>query len=740
MSVPGANAQVATSRRGLLKAGLAGSLLLGFYLPVRAGSGQPPHIVNEPEQGPDDTAGKFAPNAFIRIAADGKTTLIMPQVEMGQGVYTAVAMILAEELDADFTQVVLEHAPPNDKLVRQPDLRHPGHRQFPTRSARSGCRCERAGAAARAMLVEAAAQRWKVAPTSCSASNGKVIHAASGRTLAYSALVEAASRIAPPKDPPLKDPKAFTLIGKPVKRFDTPNKVDGGTVYGIDAMLPGMKFATLAMSPVFGGKVGHVDDTAAKAVPGVNKVVVLGDMVAVVGDHMWAAMKGMAALDVTWDEGPNAGVTSDTIWRDLRAASAGDGVVAKTVGDVERGLGQGDRVEAAYELPFLAHATMEPMNCTVQLKPGSCELWLGTQVISRVQGTVAKLLGLPPEKVTVHNHFLGGGFGRRLEPDMALKAVRVAQQLNGEPVKVVWTREEDIRQDIYRPVYRDVISASLSGGKITAMKYKVAGSSILARWLPPAFQHGIDIDSVDSAVDNALRRSQPAGGVRARRGRPRSTTGFWRGVGPNNNVFAIESFMDELARKAGKDPIAFRRDMLGKSPRLRAALDLVAQKSGWGQALPPRVGRGVCVQPSFGSFIATVVEAEADHDGAVRLRRITSAVDTGIAVNPDTIVAQLQGGLIFGLTAALHGEITIAGGRVKQSNFNDYRMLRIATCRDPRDRRTPSSQAAEARAASARPARPAGPPALRNALYAATGIALRRLPIDRDVLAGRKAA
>jgi isoquinoline 1-oxidoreductase beta subunit len=734
MSAPGAPAQTATSRRGLLKAGLAGGLLLGFYLPVRAGSDLP-HAVNEPEQGPDETAGKFAPNAFIRIARDGETTLVMPQVEMGQGVYTAVAMILAEELDADFARVVLEHAPPNDKLYGNPifGIQVTGN----SNSIRPfWLPLRRAGAAARAMLVQAAAQQWKVAPATCSAANGKVTHAASGRVLAYSVLVEAAAHIPPPKDPPLKDPKAFTLIGKPLKRFDTPNKVDGGTVYGIDALLPGMKFATLTASPVFGGKVGRVDDTAAKAVSGVNKVVVLDDMVAVVGDHMWAAMKGMAALDVTWDEGPNAGVTSDTIWRDLRAASAGDGVVAKTVGDVERGLGQGDRVEAAYELPFLAHATMEPMNCTVQLKGGSCELWLGTQVISRVQGTVATLLGLQPEKVTVHNHFLGGGFGRRLEPDMALKAVRVAQQLNGEPVKVVWTREEDIRQDVYRPVYRDVISASLSGGKIVAMKYKVAGSSILARWLPPAFQHGIDIDAVDSAVDTPY--DIPNLQVEYVRAEPAAApTGFWRGVGPNNNVFAIESFMDELARKAGKDPVAFRRDMLGKSPRLRAALDLAAQKSGWGQPLPPRVGRGVSVQPSFGSFIATVVEAEADHDGAVRLRRVTSAVDTGIAVNPDTIVAQLQGGLIFGLTAALHGEITIAGGRVKQSNFNDYRMLRIDEIPPIEVHVIPSG---EAPGGIGETGTTAGPPALRNALYAATGIALRRLPIDRDVLAGRKPA
>ncbi len=729
----------ATSRRGLLKAGLAGGVLLGFYLPVRAGNGLP-HAVNEPEQGPDDTAGKFAPNAFIRIARDGKTTLVMPQVEMGQGVYTAVAMILAEELDADFAQVVLEHAPPNDKLYGNPlfGIQVTGN----SNSIRSfWLPLRRAGAAARAMLVQAAAQRWKVAPASCSASNGKVLHAASGRVVAYSALVDAAARIPAPKAPPLKDPKAFTIIGKPLKRFDTPNKVDGGAVYGIDALLPGMKFATLTASPVFGGKIGRVDDTAAKAVPGVTKVVVLTDLVAVVGDHMWAAMKGMAALDVTWDEGPNAGVTSDSIWRDLRAASAGDGVVAKTVGDVERGLGQGDRVEAAYELPFLAHATMEPMNCTVQLKPGSCELWLGTQIISRVQGTVAQLLGLPPEKVTVHNHFLGGGFGRRLEPDMALKAVRVAQQLNGEPVELVWTREEDIRQDIYRPVYRDVISASLSGGKIVSMKYKVAGSSIIARWLPPAFQHGIDIDAVDSAVDTPY--DIPNLRVEFVRAEPAAPpTGFWRGVGPNKqrNLRHRELHGRGWPERPARIRSPSRRDMLGKSPEVAGeALDLAAQKSGWGQPLPPRVGRGVCVRPILqASFIATVVEAEADHDGAGwRLRRITSAVDTGIAVNPDTIVAQLQGGLIFGLTAALHGEITIAGGRVIQSNFNDYRMLRIDEIPPIEVHLIPSG---EAPGGIGETGTTAGPPALRNALYAATGIALRRLPIDREVLAGRKTA
>jgi isoquinoline 1-oxidoreductase beta subunit len=394
-------------------------------------------------------------------------------------------------------------------------------------------------------------------------------------------------------------------------------------------------------------------------------------------------------------------------------------------------LAEGDKLEAAYELPFLAHATMEPMNCTVQLRPDGCELWLGTQIITRVQGTVAKLTGLPPEKVTVNNHLIGGGFGRRLEPDMALSAVRVAQHLDGEPVKVVWTREEDIQHDIYRPVYRDTITASLADGKVAAWKYKVTGSSVIARWLPPAFQKGIDIDAIDCAVD--MPYDIPDFHVEYVRAEPPAVpTGFWRGVGPNNNVFAIECFMDELAKKAGKDPIAFRRTMLGKNPRLLAALDLVAAKSNWGQPLPPRAGRGVCAQPAFGSFIATVVEAEVDARGQVRLRRVTSAVDTGIAVNPDSIEAQLQGGLIFGLTAALYGEVTVKNGRVQQSNFNDYRMLRI-------DQVPPIEvhviKSGEAPGGIGETGATAGPPALRNAIYAATGIPLRRLPIDRDALA-----
>ena len=480
------------------------------------------------------------------------------------------------------------------------------------------------------MLVQAAAERWQVDPASCAAANSVITHAASERSLAYGDLVDAAAALAVPQDPPLKDPKDFRLIGKPLKRLDTPGKSDGSVVYGIDVMLPGTKFATLAQSPVFGGKVKHVDDSAAKAVPGMRQVVVLDDLVAVVGDHMWAAKKGLDALVITWDEGPHA--HSAAIWAELRAASKNDGVVAKSVGDIGKGLSQGERFDSEYELPFLAHAPMEPMNCTVRLTPGACEVWTGTQVMTLVQQAAAKAAGLPLDKVTVHNHLLGGGFGRRLEADMVDSAVLIAKKVD-TPIKVVWAREEDIQHDVYRPVYRDVISGSLASGKIVAWKYRVSGSSVMARYLPAGFQNGIDIDAVDSAVD--IPYDIPNLQVEYVRAEPPAvTTGFWRGVGPNNNVFAIECFIDELARKAGLDPIAFRRGLLDKTPRLKAALDLVAEKSGWGRPLPARAGRGVSVQPSFGSYIATVVEAEVDERGEVRLRKVASVVDTALRSIP----------------------------------------------------------------------------------------------------------
>jgi isoquinoline 1-oxidoreductase beta subunit len=714
---------VNASRRDFLSASaaLGGGLVIGFATGRSiSAAGAAEKVVSEP----------FAPNAFIRIDPKGQVTLIMPYVEMGQGTYTSIPMLIAEELDVDLKQVRVEHAPPNEKLYANPLL---GVQATGNSNAIRGAwkPLREAGATARVMLVAAAAKRWNVDPASCRAQSGEVLHAASGRRFKYGALAADAARLPVPANVSLKSPQDFTLIGTPAKRLDTPAKVNGTAVYGIDVRPPGVKIATLVQSPVFGGRVKSVDDAAAKAVKGVRQIVRLDDAVAVVADHMGAAKKGLAALKIEWDEGPNAKLATADIAAELERATLTPGAVAQNIGDVDKALASAvTKVDATYQVPFLAHATMEPMNCTVHLRRDDCEVWIGNQAIARVQAAAAKTAGLPLNKVVVHNHLIGGGFGRRLEADGAIRAVQIAQHVDG-PVKVVWTREEDIQHDMYRPYWFDRLSAGLDAkGMPVAWNNRFAGSSVIARWLPPGFNNGLDPDSTEGAID--LVYGFPNMRVEYVRVEPPGIpTAFWRSVGPSHNVFVTESFIDELAAAAKQDPVAYRRALLDKTPRAKAVLDLVAEKAGWGRTLPKGVGRGVSVQNAFATYEAHVAEVEVSKDGSVRVRRVVCAVDCGIVVNPDTVRAQIQSGIMFGITAALYGEITLKDGRVEQSNFHDYRILRMSEAPDVEVHIVKS---AEAPGGIGETGTSAIVPAITNAIFAATGKRLRKPPVDTTAL------
>ena len=707
-------------RRTFLRAGVAatGGLLLSISLP---------RLIGDAEAAGADS---FAPGAFIRIGRDGSVTLIIGQVEMGQGTYTALPMLIAEELEVELNQVQIEHAPPNDKLFGNPLLGF----QFTGGSTSVRVFWEplrRAGAAARTMLVTAAAKNWNVEPTSCRAEKGEVIHMASGRRTRYGALAVDAAKLPIPEHVALKPRKDFKLIGTSAKRLDAPAKVNGMAVYGIDVKLPGLKIATLAQSPVFGGRVKSVDDAAAKAVKGVRQIVQLDDAVAVVADHMGAAKKGLSALVIQWDDGPHAKLNTEEIVGALEKATLNSGPVARNTGDIDKAMaGAINKVEATYQLPFLAHATMEPMNCTVDRRKDSCEIWVGTQVLSRAQAAGAQTAGLPLDKVKVHNHLLGGGFGRRLEIDGVIRAVQIAQHVDG-PVKVIWTREEDIQHDMYRPYFFDRMSAGLDEkGMPIAWNHRFAGSSILARWFPPVFKNGLDPDTTDGAIN--LAYALPNMRVEYLRVEPPGIpTAFWRSVGPSHNVFVVESFMDELATAAKQDPVAYRRALLDKAPRAKAVLDLAAEKAGWGQPLPRGVGRGVSLQFVFATYMAQVAEVEVSKDGAVRVRRVVCAVDCGIVVNPDTVQAQIQSAIIFGITAALHGEITLKDGRVEQGNFDTYQILRM---NEAPAIEVHIVQSSEPPGGMGEPGTSAIVPAVTNAIFAATGKRLRKPPIDSTAL------
>ena len=686
----------------------------------------------------------FAPNAFIRIDADGGVRLVMPMVEMGQAIYTGSAMLLAEELGVELDQVRVEHSPPNEALYGMPLLG--GQITGGSTSTRGTYAVLReAGAVARTLLVAAAAAQWKVDPASCTVARGVVSHADSNRQLGFGALAAAAAKLPMPGKVALKEPKDFKLIGQPLRRVDSSDKVNGKTQFGLDVRVPGMKVATVKACPTLGGVLASVDDKAARAIPGVIAVIRIKDAVAVVGEHFWAAKRGLDALKLTWTPGQNAALTTQQLRSALADALAkGKAIVGKETGKRP----EGTLVQATYDLPMLAHATMEPLNTTVHVRPDACEIWVGTQVPARCVSVAAKITGLAEDKVVVHNQYLGGGFGRRLETDSVEQAVAFARQVP-YPLKVVWTREEDIRHDIVRPMYHDDISAVVDGdGNILWFGDRIAGGTVLGRWAPAFMgKDGMDGDLIECVAEPCydlpnlkvewVRHDMPAG----------LNVGWWRGVGPTHNLFVLESFIDELAQRAKKDPVAYRRALLKKNPRTLAVLDLAAEKIGWGKgALPARagregnesrVGRGVAVGDPFGSRVCAMIEVEVSPQGEVRLRRAVVALDCGIAVNASSIEAQIQGGLLFGLSAALFSEITLQGGAIEQSNFHDYRMLRINES-PPVEVHTVKS--GEAPGGLGEVGTAIAAPALANAIFAATGVRLRALPVNRALLAQDKEA
>jgi len=693
------------SRRGVL-AGAAG-LIISVRVPAaRADPAAPPPI-----------------EAFIRIPEAGPITLIMPRVEMGQGAYTSLTMLLAEELEVGLDQVTLEAAPPNNGLYSDPIN---GEQVTGTSATTMGFYdpLRQAGAEARVRLIATAAARFGVDPAACHAERGEVI--CGDRRATYQSLARAAAALPVPTQVKLKGPGEWKLLGKPIPRLDQGAKVTGAAQFGIDVRLPGLKYASVAACPVFGGKLKSVDPAPALAVKGVRQVVKLDNAVAVIADHTAAAFKGLAALQPDWDFGPGAADSSAAIDAAMDKASQTPGAVGSKAGDPDApGV---KRIAAVYRIPLLAHAAMEPINCTVWIKDGAVEVCTGTQSPVRARDAAAKGAGVPPEKVTLHNQLIGGGFGRRLYVDHIAQAAAIARQVDG-PVKVTWTREEDIRHDHYRPCYLDRLEGALdAAGQVIAWKHRVCASAVSELWAAGSLKDGVDPDALDPAAGAYSFPGLLLDYVRAEPGQV--PTGWWRGVGPTHNTFMVESFIDELAAAAGADPLAFRLKHLGSAPRAAAVLKAAAEAAGWRSPLPKGRGRGLSLVADFGSFLAEAAEVEVGADGQVKVAKVTCAVDCGRIVNPDTIRAQLEGGILFGLTAALRGEITIAAGRVAQSNFHDYPPLRIG---EAPAIETIIIASDEAPGGIGEPPCAAIAPAVTNAIFAATGKRLRALPIERQM-------
>jgi isoquinoline 1-oxidoreductase beta subunit len=709
-------------RRGFLKTGAAGAagLVIGFYLPGRFDA-----LAASPAD-----AAPASLNAWMLISPDDTVKIMIDKSEMGQGILTALCMMAAEELDCDWKKIKTEFAPAAKEYFNPAFGMQGTGGSSSVRSSWDPMR--KAGAAARDMLLQAAAQQWGVDKSACRTENGVIYHDASKRKLTYGNVAAAAAMLPVPQNVPTKDPKQYRIVGKPTKRLDTPDKVNGVAEFGIDVRKTGMVYAVVARCPVFGGKVASFDATKAKAVPGVKNVVEISRGVAVVADNTWAAMEGRRALDVKWDEGPTATASSDSISKLFADQMAKAGSEARKEGDAPSALsGAAQKIEAVYEAPYLAHATMEPINCTADVRADRVDVWAPTQFQTMAQGMAAKICGLKPENAFIHTTYLGGGFGRKAGTDFVIEAVEISKAI-GQPVKLTWSREDDMQHDYYRPASYAKLAAGIGAdGWPVAWTTRIACSSIMEAWFPGSTKNNLDPTSVEGVA--TLPYSIPNIYVDYVRTEPGIPVGFWRSVGASQNGFFSECFMDELAVAGKKDPYEFRLRLLDKAPRLHGVLELAAQKAAWDKPLPAGRYRGIAVLEAFQSYAAQVVEISVDRKArSVKVHRVVCAVDVGRVVNPTNIVMQSESAIVYGLSSALYGAITISGGRVTQTNFNNYQVLRIDAMPTIETYIVPSE---EKPTGAGELAVPPLVPALCNAIFAATGKRIRRLPIRAEDLA-----
>jgi len=704
-------------RREFLKFSLAagGGLLIGFSLPGAD--------MFATAQAQSTTV--FMPNAFLRIGTDDRVTVIVNHSEMGQGVYTALPMLLAEELDGDWNKIGFESAPVD------PKYNHPVFGMQITGGSSSVWSAfeqyRKAGAAARGMLIAAAAQQWNVNPATLRTDSGAVFDG-TNRKLTYGQLAEAAAKLTPPAEVTLKDPKTFKLIGKPVKRLDTSEKINGKAVFGLDVKMPGMLTAVVARPPIFGATMKSFDDSRARTMPGVRKIAAVPSGVAVIADSFWQAKMAREALHVDWDDSAMRTFSTNQMMQQFREQAKSPGTNVRREGDPDAAFAQAaKKIEAVYEVPYLPHAMMEPLNCAVDLRADTCEIWTGTQFQTVDRANAAKIAGLPPERVQIHTTYLGGGFGRRANPqsDFVVEAVHVAK-VAGAPVKVVWTREDDMQGGWYRPAFLHAIAGSIdSNGNPVSWRSRLVGQSIFAGTMFEAMMKGKEYDPASVEGVDDLPYAIPNLAVESHKADVKVPVQWWRSVGHSHTGFATECFIDELAVLAQKDPYQFRRALLPKHPRHLAVLDLAAQKAGWGKPLPKGRARGIAVHFAFESYNAQVAEVSVD-DGKIRVHRIVSAVDCGRYVNPGIIAAQLEGGAIFGASAALFQEFTFENGRLQQTNFHTFPMMRMNECPEIETHIVENN---EKSGGIGEPGVPCTAPAIANAVFAATGKRIRKLPI-----------